>query len=163
MSGLLKNCPDFRSFPAAVIKTFERNAIRTVGDFIKAKPSFILFVFQVWPLDICFEFHFLDKTLVKPRFYKLPAASRPSILGTTDWGRKGPRRSLGVPITLPGKIRKKRKVTKPSTMQNEKVTDFKTVYQVTELKKKLLKGSKTVPGAAGVSGDLAIDRYAAHI
>jgi len=82
----LKNCLDFRSFPAAVIKTFERNAIKTVGDFIKAKPSFILFVFQ-----------------------------------------------------------------------NEKVTDFKTVYQVTELKKKLLKGSKTVPGAGGVSGDLAID------
>ena len=86
MGGLLKNCPDFRSFPAAVLKTFERNAIKTVGDFIKAKPSFILFVFQVWPLDICFEFHFLDKTLVKPRFYKLPAARRPSILGM---GTKG--------------------------------------------------------------------------
>ena len=48
-------------------------------------------------------------------------------------------------------------------MQNEKVTDFKTVYQVTELKKKLLKGPKTVPGAGGVCGDLVIDRYAAHI
>ena len=48
-------------------------------------------------------------------------------------------------------------------MQNEKVTDFKTVYQVTELKKKLLKGSKTVPGAGDISGDLAIDRCAAHI
>ena len=61
MSGLLKNCPDFRSFPAAVIKTFERNAIKTVGDFIKAKPSFILFVFQVWPRTFILSLTFLIK------------------------------------------------------------------------------------------------------
>ena len=51
MSAFLRNLEDFQQVPPSVIKTFERNGIRTVGDFLKAKPTFILYVFNHESVD----------------------------------------------------------------------------------------------------------------
>ena len=44
MSALIRNLDDFQQFSQAALKTFERNGVKTLGDFVKARPNFIIYV-----------------------------------------------------------------------------------------------------------------------
>ena len=46
MSGLLRNLEEFRQFPPTVLRAFERNGVKTMEDFLKTKPNFILYLFS---------------------------------------------------------------------------------------------------------------------
>jgi len=57
MSGLLRNTKHFREESEAVLKALERNKIKTVGDFCRAKPSFILYLFNTYQSTKFKSFH----------------------------------------------------------------------------------------------------------
>ena len=44
MSALIRNLDDFQQFSQAALKTFERNGVKTLQDFVKARPNFIIYV-----------------------------------------------------------------------------------------------------------------------